>query len=78
MDVMDLPPYSPDLNPIENVWGQIDYCLDKEKIRTKDDFRKEIGSVWKKNTKEHSQILAANMNHRCELVIKEEGRAIDY
>ena len=29
-----LPPYSPDLNPIEQMWGKIKNCLRKESART--------------------------------------------
>ena len=78
MDVMDFHPYSLDLNPIKIVWGGIDNCLNKEKVRTKEDFRKKIVRVWKNFTKDYSTKLAAGMNERCKLVIKEEGRAIDF
>jgi len=33
-NVVYLPPYSPDLNPIENVWSEIKADLKKEKSRT--------------------------------------------
>jgi transposase len=37
-----LPPYSPDLNPIEPMWGKIKNCLRKESARTLDKFAKSI------------------------------------
>jgi transposase len=33
-----LPPYSPDLNPIEQMWGKIKNCLRKESARTLNKF----------------------------------------
>jgi transposase len=33
-----LPPYSPDLNPIEQMWGKVKTCLRKESARTLDKF----------------------------------------
>ena len=33
-----LPPYSPDLNPIEQMWGKVKNCLRKESARTLDKF----------------------------------------
>ena len=37
-----LPPYSPDLNPIEQMWGKIKNCLRKESARTLNKFAKSI------------------------------------
>ena len=36
--VRDVTPYSPDLNPIEQMWGKIKNCLRKESARTLDKF----------------------------------------
>ena len=32
-EVWDLPPYSPDLNPIEKMWSKVKACLRKAKAR---------------------------------------------
>ena len=39
-----LPPYSPDLNPIEQMWGKIKTCLRKESARTLDQFATSIAT----------------------------------
>lgn len=38
-----LPPYSPDLNPIENMWSKVKEFLRKAKARTKEDLYDAIG-----------------------------------
>jgi transposase len=40
-----LPPYSPDLNPIENVFSKLKTLLRKAAIRTVDALRAEIGNL---------------------------------
>lgn len=41
-----LPPYSPDLNPIEQMWGKIKNCLRQESARTLNRFAKSIRSAF--------------------------------
>jgi transposase len=41
-----LPPYSPDLNPIEQMWGKIKTCLRKESARTLDKFAPAIKTAF--------------------------------
>jgi len=43
-----LPPYSPDLNPIEQMWGKIKNCLRKESARTLDKFAISIKAAFMK------------------------------
>jgi transposase len=40
--VLYLPPYSPDLNPIELMWSKIKACLRKMKTRTKEALEKAL------------------------------------
>jgi transposase len=42
-----LPPYSPDLNPIEKMWAKVKAYLRKEKARTKDVLWNVIGDALK-------------------------------
>ena len=41
-----LPPYSPDLNPIEQMWGKVKNCLRKESARTLDKFAISINAAF--------------------------------
>lgn len=43
--VWDLPPYSPDYNPIEKMWSKVKAHLRKAKARTPDDLFKAIGDA---------------------------------
>lgn len=43
--VMPLPPYSPDLNPIEKMWSKVKQFLRKAKSRTDDALMKSIASA---------------------------------
>ena len=43
--VWDLPPYSPDFNPIEKMWSKIKAYLRKAEARTADDLFKAIGDA---------------------------------
>ena len=44
-DVLFLPPYSPDLNPIEKMWSKIKALLRKAEARTADELLEAIGSA---------------------------------
>ena len=46
-EVRFLPPYSPDLNPIEKMWSKIKAYLRKEKARTKEALWQAIGNALK-------------------------------
>ena len=43
--IWDLPPYSPDLNPIEKMWSKVKAFLRKIKARTYDDLTDAIGEA---------------------------------
>jgi len=46
-EVWFLPPYSPDLNPIEKMWSKIKAYLRKIKARTKEELWQAIGAALK-------------------------------
>ena len=45
-----LPPYSPDLNPIEQVFANLKHFLRQDLPRNQDDLWKDVGSILKKFT----------------------------
>jgi len=53
-NVVYLPPYSPDLNPIETVWSEIKADLKSDKARTFDDICNSICSAIDNVTPEHA------------------------
>ena len=46
IDVMDWPPYSPDLNPIENIWSLLKKSVSNFHPQTLDDLESAIVKVW--------------------------------
>lgn len=49
-DVMFLPPYSPDLNPIEKMWSKLKADLRRAEARTPDELECAIGAALEKVT----------------------------
>lgn len=50
--IWDLPPYSPDLNPIEEMWSKVKACLRKAKARTPEALINAIAEALRKISKE--------------------------
>jgi transposase len=48
IEVLEWPPYSPDLNPIENVWGIIsrEVYKDQKSYRSEDELWEAVGKAW--------------------------------
>ena len=46
-EVMDWPAQSPDLNPLENLWDEMECCLRREdRPRNKDDLYEILKRIW--------------------------------
>lgn len=54
-EIWDLPPYSPDLNPIEKMWSKVKALLRKTKARTPQALYRAIGHAMEKVT--HQDII---------------------
>ncbi len=75
----DWPSSSPDMNPMENVWGRLSIELRKFMPKTVGDLNKRIKDIWKQFvTKEYCQHLVGSMESRMNDVISREGSKIDY
>lgn len=48
--VVFLPPYSPELNPIENMWSKLKSYIKKQKVKTFEQFEKCVKSGFNKIT----------------------------
>lgn len=76
--VKDFPPYSPDLNPIENLWGIADYFFRLSELKSNSCIqnlvKRELLSVGRK----HIVKLISSMPKRISKVIAAEGATIDY
>ena len=55
-----LPPYSPDLNPIEQAFAKLKHFLRKDQPRSRDDLWKNVGSILEKFTPQECSNDLAN------------------
>ena len=59
-----LPPCSPDLNPIKQVFAKLKHFLRKDQPRNQDDLWKNVGSILKKFTPEECSNDLANSGYQ--------------
>ncbi len=78
VNLIDWPPQSPDLNPIENLWFLIEHSIKNRPPNTEDELFVIIQNCWDAFATEQLEHLTASMHNRCELVIKNKGHAIKY
>ncbi|RCN25850.1 hypothetical protein ANCCAN_28435 [Ancylostoma caninum] len=75
--VMDWPPESPDLNPIELVWGNMKNNIRKNKnVRTLDELRDEVIKYWKSLTPEICSNYIRGIPKKMNRVVEQRGRNI--
>ena len=75
----DWPPSSPDLNPIENVWGRMETELAKISPKTIDNLTKGLKSLWRRIlTPEYCQTLVMSMKERLKQVIDRQGKKASF
>ena len=77
MDVLDWPAYSPDLNPIENIWGWLKAMVSKEIPQNLDDLEKIIKKHWKSITPMMIQPYIDGMEQRFRDVLSKHGGYIN-
>jgi transposase len=75
---LDFPPYSPDLNPIENVWREMDVRMATEPASTKEQLEALVQATWASLTPDYCSGLARSMPKRIAQVIERKGAYTDY
>ena len=76
--VLDWPANSPDLNPIENLWGIIKRKMRDTRPKTKDQLITSVKGIWASITPSQCHRLIASMPRRIEAVIKANGFPTKY
>lgn len=76
--LLSWPPNSPDLNPIENVWGYITQNLPRSHITTPDQLWRRVQQFWSNIHSELCQHLIDSMPARLEQVRQRNGGNTDY
>jgi len=77
ISVIDWPSYSPDINPIENLWSIVKRKL-KEKTLTKDNFDASIKETIDNIDLSIIYNMISNMHVRLQKIIDLNGDVIDY
>ncbi len=70
---LDWPVNSPDLNPIENVWGLMKSQLSGKVFRTTEVLAARIRKLWDGLSLEYAQSLVGSMPRRLQAAIENEG-----
>jgi transposase len=78
VSLLDFPPYSPDLNPIENLWSILKGRIEKRLARTTDEIERVLKEEWEALDKELLTSLAHSMPTRCAAVIANHGHKAPY
>jgi transposase len=71
--VMNWPPYSPDLNPIEYLWHVIDLRLRKFQFSNLVEFKEAVHKSWLSLSASLCHKLVATMTERCRRCIAAKG-----
>ena len=71
--VMDQPPQSPDLNPIENVWKTLGERSKARNLKTTEQLWNTLQEKWNKITRQDINKLISSCSRRCQSVIEAKG-----
>ena len=80
VEKFDWPPYSPDLNRIENLWGWLVRKVydNGRQFDSIDQLKREIVTQWSKIPLELTKSLCSSIKNRLIKVIQNKGGSIDY
>ena len=70
------PPNSPDLNPIEQVWGIMKVLLRKQPPQTNTELYSRLCEVWSSISEEQINKMVSSFTERCRMVLAVNGRSI--
>jgi transposase len=75
---LEFPTYSPDLNPIENLWADVARRVEVRDVSTMEKLQDVVAEEWAATDKQLLTKLAHSMPKRCREVIEAKGDHINY
>ena len=75
---IDFPPYSPDLNPIENLWNDLKRRIEKHNARDINELRDHIKAEWVATNASLLVNLSHSMHQRCLAIVMNGGHKTTY
>lgn len=75
---LNTPPQSPDLNPIEHLWDDLEKRIRKHEIRNKQQLKAVLMDEWNKTSSEYTQKLVHSMPNRLKDVLNAKGLHTKY
>ena len=77
-DVMEWPPQSPDLNPVENLWAEVKVDVAKSNPKNANDLWVVVQRSWSQISVEKCQKLVDSKPPRCLAVLSNKGFTTHY
>ena len=75
---LDFPPYSPDLNPMENLWATLARAVERYQADSIEALQDAVEAEWNKIDIAHLRNLVQSMPSRCDAVILANGWHTSY
>lgn len=76
--IMEWPPQSPDLNPIENLWSILESRMKDRQPNSEDELHDVVNDAWDNLPRDLLEGLVNSMHDRCQAVIENNGYATKY
>lgn len=76
--LLQTPPYSPDINPIEHLWSIVKRKLKGRKFRNNTELWTHAEQVWKTISQQVLHKLVSSMPRRLQKIIQAKGAATKY
>lgn len=78
IDVLDWPGNSPDVNPIENIWGYLKHAMQHVPCKSKEQLWKAVQQHWYSLDRKYCQNLVESMAKRVKSVLNMKGHPTKY